>query len=72
MTKQALPKMGLDSILIYIAFASLIILAVMLMVGKFKETLSSKVCDTLYSRPTWYEETTTTNTIEASLISLNN
>lgn len=55
MTKQALPKTDLDSILITIGFVLLIILAVMLAVQKLTNTISSHSGETLYPRPTWTE-----------------
>ena len=55
MTKQALPKTDIDSILLCIGFALLIVLAVVLAVQKISASVSSHNGETLYPRPTWTE-----------------
>ena len=55
MTKHALPKTDLDSVLICIGFILLVILVIMLAVHKLTVSLSSLTKETLYERPTWTE-----------------
>lgn len=52
-----MPKIHLDSILIYIAFVILIILAVIMMVAKVAITVMEQSDVPMYSRPTWPEVT---------------
>ena len=55
MTKQALPKTDIDSILLIIGFALLIIFSVILAVQKISTEVASHSGETLYPHPTWTE-----------------
>lgn len=52
-----MPKIDFGSVTIYIGFAILIVIAVFLLVTKFRETLVDKTDVSMYERPTWSEET---------------
>lgn len=62
MTRQALPRISIDSVLIYIMCVILIITIVAFAILKVKATFTDSFDNTEYSRPTWYEETTTVST----------
>lgn len=55
MTKKALPETDLDSILIYITFVILVVIAVILAGTKVKQSFSARTNESGYSRPTWTE-----------------
>ena len=55
MTKKALPGTDLDSILLYIFFAILIVLAIILAIHKIYASFAAHTGETLYPRPTWTE-----------------